>query len=111
MVYATVYSTMFPSFIFHHNNHDNILTCGMTFLGVRQSKFRHLEGVPLHKSHNIENIRNLSKTLPGESDMFHANTKFCALPLGGSGGLVAVLKVQSYVSLILFHISTRDLLE
>ena len=67
------------------------------FIGVRQSKFRHVEGVPLHKSNNIENIRNLSKSIPGESDMFQANSKFCALPLGGSGGLVSILKVPSIV--------------
>jgi coronin-7 len=64
------------------------------FTAVRQSKFRHLEGTPLHKSLHIDNLRNLSKNVPGESDAFHANKKFAAVPLGGSGGLIAIIKVS-----------------
>ena len=63
--------------------------------GVRQSKFRHLVGKPLHRSLHIDNIRNLSHTVPGESDMFAANRMFCAVPLSGSGGLIAIMKVSS----------------
>lgn len=48
----------------------------------------------MHKSLNIENVRNLSKSIPGESDYFHANRAFCAVPLGGAGGLIAILSVS-----------------
>ena len=61
---------------------------------MRQSKYRHLKGTPAHKSLNIENLRNLSKSIPGESNMFCANKKFCAVPLGGPGGLVAPIRVS-----------------
>lgn len=70
-------------------------------LAVRQSKFRHLQGSPMHKSLNIENVRNLSKSIPGESDFFHANRTFCAVPLGGSGGLIAILPVSFLLLLLL----------
>lgn len=62
---------------------------------IRQSKFRHLHGSPMHKSLNIENVRNLSKSIPGESDYFHANRAFCAVPLGGAGGLIAILSTEN----------------
>ena len=61
--------------------------------GVHSSKYRHLEGIPGPRGQHIENIRNLSHTLPGESNMFHANSERFALPLSGAGGLVAVLEV------------------
>lgn len=69
---------------------------------MRQSKFRHLQGITEHKSQNIENIRNLSGTIPGESDMFQANAKYCAVPLGGPGGCIAIHKVSTQNNL-LFH--------
>ncbi len=62
--------------------------------GVRQSKFRHLKGNSLRRTHGIENLRNVAQNIPGESDMFCANPTFCAVPLGGSGGLIAILKVR-----------------
>jgi coronin-7 len=34
------------------------------------SKFRHLKGVPAHKSFHIENLRNVSRQIPSESDVF-----------------------------------------
>lgn len=75
------------------------------FLGVRQSKFRHLEGSSLHKSLHISNLRNLSKNVPGESDAFHVNSKFAAVPLGGPGGLIAILKVSYIPWFCLLHCS------
>ena len=66
----------------------------MRFTGVHSSKYRHLEGVPGPRGQHIDNIRNLSHTLPGESNMFHANVERFALPLSGAGGLVAVLEVR-----------------
>lgn len=35
------------------------------------SKFRHLKGTPGHKSTHIENIRNISRQIPGECNGFH----------------------------------------
>ncbi|XP_046355097.2 coronin-7-like [Haliotis rufescens] len=64
------------------------------FTGVRKSKFRHLKGQVLHKSRHIENLRNVSTTVPGESDMFAANTQRCAVPLEGPGGLIMVLELD-----------------
>ena len=66
----------------------------VTYTGVRQSKFRHLVGKSLHRSLHIDNIRNVSHVIPGESDMFAANKLYCAVPLSGSGGLIALLKVR-----------------
>lgn len=37
----------------------------------RVSKFRHLKGTPAHKSFHIENIRNISRQIPGECDGFY----------------------------------------
>lgn len=61
------------------------------FTGVRVSKFRHLYGTPMHKSNNIENVRNLSISLPGDSDGFQVNQEFVAFPLSGPGGQIAVV--------------------
>ena len=65
-----------------------------TFTGVRVSKFRHLHGTPMHKSNNIENVRNLSTSLPGDSDAFQVNQEFVAFPLSGPGGQIAVVPVR-----------------
>ena len=64
------------------------------FSGVRTSKFRFLKGVPMHKSNNIENIRNLSMSTFGECDGLQANREFVAFPLAGPGGQLAVLQVS-----------------
>jgi len=47
-----------------------------------------------HLSKHIVNVRKLCRTLPGQSNLFCANSKYCALPVEGSGGLVAVLQVR-----------------
>ncbi|XP_057659505.1 coronin-7 isoform X1 [Diorhabda carinulata] len=60
----------------------------------RVSKFRHLKGTPLHKSFHIENIRNLSRQIPGECDGFQANPERVAVPLSGPGGKIAVFEVN-----------------
>lgn len=64
------------------------------FTGVRASKFRHLHGKPMHKSNNIENVRNLSISLPGDSDGFQVNQDFVVYPLSGPGGQIAVVSVS-----------------
>ncbi|XP_045608197.1 coronin-7 isoform X1 [Procambarus clarkii] len=58
----------------------------------RVCKFRHLKGTPGHKSTCIENLRDLSRTTPGECDGMAANSEFVVLPLSGPGGKLSVLK-------------------
>ncbi|KAK2563477.1 Coronin-7 [Acropora cervicornis] len=65
------------------------------FTGVRASKFRHLHGTPMHKSKNIENVHNLSISLPGDSDGFQVNRDFVAYPLSGPGGQIAVVSLTN----------------
>ncbi|GJQ82345.1 hypothetical protein Trydic_g416 [Trypoxylus dichotomus] len=60
----------------------------------RVSKFRHLKGTPAHKSQHIENIRNISRQIPGECDGFSANPKRVAVPLSGPGGKIAIFEVK-----------------
>ncbi|XP_018326733.1 coronin-7 isoform X1 [Agrilus planipennis] len=60
----------------------------------RVSKFRHLKGTALHKSQHIENVRNLSRQIPGESDGFHANPTRVAVPLSGPGGKIAIFELK-----------------
>ncbi len=66
--------------------------------GVYSSKYRHLEGVVGPRDSHVENIRNLSHTVPGESNMFAANEDRFAVPLSGAGGLVAVIEVRAHDS-------------
>ena len=66
------------------------------FTGVRSSKFRHLHGTPMHKSNNIENVRNLSISMPGDCDGFQVNQEFAAFPLSGPGGQIAVIPVSLF---------------
>ncbi|XP_071549323.1 coronin-7 isoform X6 [Panulirus ornatus] len=58
----------------------------------RVCKFRHLKGTPGHKSTCIENLRDLSRTTPGECDGMAANAEFVVLPLSGPGGKLSILK-------------------
>lgn len=60
----------------------------------RVSKFRHLKGTPGHKSTHIENIRNISRQIPGECDGFHANYERVAVPLSGAGGKIAIFELS-----------------
>ncbi|XP_053400007.1 coronin-7-like [Mercenaria mercenaria] len=65
-----------------------------SFAALHQSKCKYMKGVSEHASKHIVNIRRLCRTLPGQSDLFVANTKRCAIPLEGSGGLVAILELD-----------------
>lgn len=56
----------------------------------RACKFRHLKGTPGHRSSQIENVRDLNRTTPGECDGMAASAEFVALPLSGPGGKLAV---------------------
>jgi len=48
----------------------------------------------MHKSLHTENVRNISQSVPGESDGFHANPKYCAVPISGSAGVIAIIRVN-----------------
>ncbi|XP_058977707.1 coronin-7 isoform X3 [Musca domestica] len=58
------------------------------------SKFRHLKGTPGHKSTHIENLRNLSRQIPGECNGFTANHERVAVPLSGPGGKIAIFELS-----------------
>ena len=40
------------------------------------------------------NLHNLSQNVFGECDVFHVNSKWGALPLGGPGGIIAFVDVS-----------------
>ncbi|XP_028310170.1 coronin-7-like isoform X1 [Gouania willdenowi] len=56
------------------------------------SKFRHIQGVMMHKDTHITNIRGLNLTTPGECDGFCANSRYVAVPLSTSGGQIAIFE-------------------
>ncbi|BFZ15285.1 hypothetical protein BsWGS_18324 [Bradybaena similaris] len=64
------------------------------FTGVRQSKFRHIQGTLLHPSSFITNVRNVCKTIPGESNVFAANITRCAVPIDGAGGCLQIFEFE-----------------
>ncbi|KXJ24176.1 Coronin-7 [Exaiptasia diaphana] len=61
-----------------------------TYTSAKTSKFRHIEGIAMHKNNNIENIRNLSMSTFGECDGLLVNDMFVAWLLSGPGGQIAV---------------------
>src|ERR1700761_3570159 len=60
-------------------------------ISVRTTKFRHLKGQVLGRETHITNFKGLSKTIPGECDVFKVNSKFGAVPIGPSCNQLAVL--------------------
>ena len=58
---------------------------------VRVAKFKHLKGDVMLKG-KFENLKNLSRTMPAESDFFKANPQRIAVPLTGPGGKLAVFE-------------------
>ncbi|XP_060082621.1 coronin-7-like [Ylistrum balloti] len=69
-----------------------IKTPAKVFSAGRLSKFKYLKGRTEHKDKHIVNIRKLSTTIPGESDMFAVNRTRCVIPIEGAGGLLQVLE-------------------
>ena len=61
----------------------------------RPTKFKHLTGTPLHKSQHFDNLKDLSKSTSGESDIIHVNLTRLAVPLSGPGGKVAVFEIKN----------------
>ncbi|XP_067943788.1 coronin-7-like isoform X2 [Watersipora subatra] len=74
---------------------ENTPTSKSFHFSVKSAKFRHLKGTPLHKSNRIENVRNLSNSVPGESNGFSLNCHRCAISLKGPAGLISVLELDS----------------
>ncbi|KAH9498792.1 Coronin-7 [Bulinus truncatus] len=72
---------------------------GKPFTGVRQSKFRHIQGQLLHPSLFYTNVRNVCKTMPGESDMFAANAVRCVVPTDSAGGCLHVFEFSNAAKL------------
>ncbi|KAL8605329.1 hypothetical protein ACOMHN_031268 [Nucella lapillus] len=64
------------------------------YVRVRQSKYRYISGRTLHPSSHLTNVRNISKSIPHDSDLFVANTQRCAVPLEGTGGIIAILELD-----------------
>ncbi|CAH1716526.1 unnamed protein product [Chironomus riparius] len=58
------------------------------------SKFRHLKGTAAHKSFHIENLKNISRQIPPECDVFYANDERVAVPISGQGGKIAVFELS-----------------
>uniref|UniRef100_A0A8D8FMA0 Coronin n=1 Tax=Culex pipiens TaxID=7175 RepID=A0A8D8FMA0_CULPI len=76
------------------NNASNTASKRTSTVFGRVSKFRHLKGTPGHKSTHIENIRNLSRQIPGECDGFQANPERVAVPISGAGGKIAIFELS-----------------
>ncbi|XP_069131157.1 coronin-7-like [Argopecten irradians] len=72
-----------------------IKTPAKVFSTGRLSKYKYLKGRIEHKDYHIVNIRKLSTTIPGESDMFAANRTRCVVPIEGSGGLLQVHELSN----------------
>eukprot|EP00057_Strongylocentrotus_purpuratus_P024756 XP_011679230.1 PREDICTED: LOW QUALITY PROTEIN: coronin-7 [Strongylocentrotus purpuratus] len=64
------------------------------FTMAKTSKFKHLQGTLGQRKDHIFNIRNASINVFGESDGFHANKKWAAVPLAGSGGLITIIDIN-----------------
>uniref|UniRef100_H3A9G4 Coronin 7 n=1 Tax=Latimeria chalumnae TaxID=7897 RepID=H3A9G4_LATCH len=58
------------------------------------SKFRHIDGVVLHRDTHITNLKGLNLTTPGECDGFCVNRERVAMPLSTAGGQIAVLELS-----------------
>uniref|UniRef100_A0A4W5LTP8 Coronin n=1 Tax=Hucho hucho TaxID=62062 RepID=A0A4W5LTP8_9TELE len=58
------------------------------------SKFRHLQGVVLHRDTHFTNLKRLNLTTPGECDGFCANRHRVAVPLATAGGQIAIFELS-----------------
>lgn len=60
---------------------------------VRVSKFKHLKGDVMLKG-KFENLKNLSKSVPAESNLIEVNEDRIAVPLSGPGGKLAIFETK-----------------
>lgn len=65
------------------------------------SKFRHISSSMMHRSLHFTNLKKISISTLSESDGFHVNKKWMAVPLSGAGGNIAILDVSTSISLCL----------
>lgn len=70
--------------------------------GVRQSKFRHVTAAG--KDVVYINLRKVNTRIPLESNGFCVSSKWAAVPLADSGGVIAVLDVN-LIFLTMFLVS------
>lgn len=77
-----------------HKNGSSINSKRTSTVFGKVSKFRHLKGTPGHKSTHIENLRNISRQIPPECDVFHANYERVAVPMSGAGGKIAIFELS-----------------
>jgi coronin-7 len=59
----------------------------------RVSKFKHLKGETVKKN-GFNNLKNLSKNVPAESNYFKANPDRVVVPLAGPGGKLAIFETK-----------------
>lgn len=71
------------------NNRRSVYT-----FGIRQTKFRHLNGQIFPKETHLTDLVSLTKTMPGESDCFAANKERVAVVIGSGGNFLAVLELS-----------------
>ncbi|XP_033631457.1 coronin-7-like [Asterias rubens] len=64
------------------------------FVAPSTSKYRHMNSCLMPRSTHMINLHNLSSNVFGECDVFHVNSKWGAIPLGGAGGLIAFLDLN-----------------
>ncbi|XP_038057415.1 coronin-7-like [Patiria miniata] len=64
------------------------------FIAPTVSKFRHMNSALMPRSMHMYNLYNLSNNIFGECDVFHANLKWGAVPLGGPGGMIAFVDMN-----------------
>jgi coronin-7 len=55
----------------HDNGVRNTTSKRISTVFGKVSKYRHLKGTTLHKSTHVENLKNISRQIPGECDGFH----------------------------------------
>ncbi|KAL0993440.1 hypothetical protein UPYG_G00107900 [Umbra pygmaea] len=58
------------------------------------SRFRHLQGVVLHRDSHFTNLKGLNLTTPGECDGFCVNKQRVAVPLATAGGQIAIFELS-----------------
>lgn len=64
------------------------------FVATATSKFRHMLATLLPRKTHMFDIKNVSISTFMECDGFHANKKWAAVPLGGPGGMIAIVDVS-----------------
>ena len=67
-----------------------------------QSKFKYINGKPVHRNEQITNIRNLSTMWPSECNGFQINAKYAAFLLAGNSGQIGIVDVRTFYAIVQF---------